>query len=97
MDCENWVTDIKNAKKSCIVQNKVTKVHYLFQNGKEMVEEYNMETEVLIRRAWKVRTELGGEGVWDVEIGDPEPKINTDAVLIAENSNQVKFVYLTKT
>ncbi|GLV31759.1 uncharacterized protein CBL_07518 [Carabus blaptoides fortunei] len=54
-----------------------------------MVEEYNLETEVLTRRSWKVKSNLGADGGWEVEIGDPEPKpLNLEATYIFENSNQ---------
>ncbi|CAH2046996.1 unnamed protein product, partial [Iphiclides podalirius] len=41
-----------------------------------MVEEYNVDTQVLLRRAWKVKGNLGGEGKWLVEVGDPIPEVN---------------------
>lgn len=90
--CDSWLTTLKNAKKSCIQQNNLRKVHFELANGKELVEEYNMDTSVLTRRAWRFKSELGAEGDWKVEIGDPEPTIGlTDSVLIKENSNQVNI------
>jgi hypothetical protein len=67
------------------------KVHYQFSPGEEMVEEYNCETDVLIRRAWRKKTSLGEEGQWDVEIGDPEAQfLNIDQVGIKESSSAVR-------
>lgn len=59
-----------------------------------MVEEYNCETDVLIRRAWRKKSSLGGEGQWDVEIGDPEEHfLNIDQVLIKESSSAVRHLF----
>jgi hypothetical protein len=57
-----------------------------------MVEEYNRETGVLIRRAWRKKNTLGGEGQWDVEIGDPETQfLNLDQAGIKESSSAVRL------
>ncbi|GBP22585.1 Protein DPCD [Eumeta japonica] len=54
-----------------------------------MVEEYNTDTEVLLRRTWKVRGKLGGEGKWDVEVGDPIPDVtNAETIDIIESKDQ---------
>lgn len=66
-----WYKMLMNAEKSCLKDDKIKKIHYKLEDGREMVEEYNIDTQVLLRRAWKVRAQLGGEGKWDVEIGDP--------------------------
>lgn len=85
----DWKTTLKNAKKTCIQQGNLRKVHYELPSGKEMVEEYNMDTSVVTRRAWKVKKELGGEGQWSIEVGDPEPAgLSSEQVLIKENSSQ---------
>lgn len=85
----DWFNRLLKAKKSCLIQNHFRKIHYLFENGQEMVEEYNMDTKVLSRRAWRVKNELGGEGEWDIEVGDPEPSCLQKEQLITENSTQV--------
>ncbi len=46
------------------------KVHYKFYDGREMVEEYNSETGVLSRRAWK-KNNILKSSKWEVEVGDP--------------------------
>ncbi|XP_051164413.1 protein DPCD [Leptopilina boulardi] len=74
MSCEDWLKCIKDAKKTAIIQNGCRKVHYLLKDNKEMVEEYHLNTGVLIRRIWKEKGKLGQEIGWKVEIGDPEPK-----------------------
>lgn len=60
------------------------------EDGREMVEEYHLETNVLIRRAWKEKGKLGQDIGWNVEIGDPEPKQNNiDICGIQESSSAV--------
>ncbi|XP_018569951.1 protein DPCD [Anoplophora glabripennis] len=85
----DWFAQLKKAKKSCIVDGKLKRVHFDFGDGREMVEEYNLDTNVVTRRAWRHNKELKGEDKWEVEIGDPEPVYNKEeTVLIRENSNQ---------
>lgn len=84
----NWLTQLKNAKKSSIVDGKLKKVHYDFENGQQMVEEYNLDTNVLTRRAWKCKTGLKSDDQWDIEIGEPEPVFSKDDLLIKEDSSQ---------
>lgn len=73
-----WFHSLLGAEKSCLKADKIKKVHYKFEDGKEMVEEYNADTQVLLRRAWKTKSKLGGEGKWEVEIGDPIPDLSSN-------------------
>lgn len=84
-----WVSLLQNAQKSCMVQGNLKKVHYDLADGRELVEEYNTDTGVLTRRAWKVKSDIGGDGQWDIEIGDPEPTRLRDDNYIKEDSTQV--------
>lgn len=84
-----WVSDLLKAKKSSIVQNNLLKVHYALPDGKEMVEEYDMNTYVLTRRAWKIQNKIDCEGEWSIEVGDPEPTIMQQDSFIKESSSQV--------
>lgn len=85
----DWLSQLKDAKKTCLIENNLKKIHYDLGNGKELVEEYNINTNVLTRRAWKRKTELKSEDQWDIEIGDPEPIYNIEEnILIRENSSQ---------
>lgn len=82
----DWLPYVTSAQKSCLIENGVRKIHYNLPDGKEMVEEYSMETDVLQRRIWKVSNSIRGEK-WMVEIGDPIAQFdNVDAVGIKENS-----------
>lgn len=86
-----WYQNLLRAEKSCLKEDKIKKIHYKFEDDKEMVEEYNVDTEVLLRRVWKVKGKLGGEGKWDVEVGDPIPNAtpSIDNVEIVESTDQV--------
>lgn len=88
-----WYRSLLDAEKTCLKEDKLKKIHYKFLDDKEMVEEYNVDTQVLLRRAWKVKGKLGGEGKWDVEIGDPipnaTPAVDGATADIVESKDQV--------
>lgn len=85
----DWFSQLKNAKKTSMEENNFKKIHYDLGNGQELVEEYNLDTNVLTRRAWKRNTELKNDDQWEIEIGDPEPIYNkNENILIRENSSQ---------
>ncbi|XP_032458057.1 protein DPCD [Nasonia vitripennis] len=70
---EQWLKLLQDAKKTAIIQDGKRKVHFLMTDGREMVEEYSVDTNVLVKRAWKEKGKLGQEIGWVVEVGDPEP------------------------
>ncbi|XP_066598530.1 protein DPCD [Prorops nasuta] len=74
MAAESWLKALQTAKKTAIIQDGKRKVHFLFEDNKEMVEEYHLETNVVVRRAWREKGKLGQNIGWVVEVGDPEPK-----------------------
>ncbi|XP_014218386.1 protein DPCD [Copidosoma floridanum] len=86
---EQWVKLLQDAKKTAIIQDGKRKVHFLMGDGREMVEEYSMETNVLVKRSWKEKGKLGQDMGWVVEVGDPQPKItdNLETVGIRESSS----------
>lgn len=89
-----WYRSLVDAEKTCLKEDKLKKIHYKFDDGREMVEEYNVDTQVMCRRAWKVTGKLGGEGKWDVEVGDsiPDATPNND-VDIMEANDQVTSLF----
>lgn len=92
-----WYKSMLAAEKSCLKEDKIKKIHYKFEDEREMVEEYNIDTQVLLRRAWKVNGKLGVNEKWEVEVGDPIPNatpVNTDAADIMECQDQVKIYFL---
>lgn len=73
-----------------MIERNSRKVHYDFEDGRELVEEYDLQTNCLTRRAWRTNKELKGEDAWEIEVGDPEPKYNAEQkCMIRENSSQV--------
>lgn len=56
-----------------------------------MVEEYSLDTNCVIRRAWKCHKKFGSQPYWDVEIGDPDPEFtkDMDTIGISETSTAV--------
>lgn len=92
-----WYQSLQAAEKSCLKEDKIKKIHYKFEDEREMVDEYNIDTQVLIRRAWKLKGKLRSDEKWEVEVGDPIPNAtptNTDAADIMECQNQVKYYFL---
>lgn len=85
------MSSLLNAKKSCLKQNHLLKVHYALPDGREMVEEYDTNTDVLTRRAWKLKNAIGDGDDWSIEVGDPERTVlMKDGSVIQENSSQVR-------
>ncbi|GLH01995.1 Protein DPCD [Gryllus bimaculatus] len=84
---QTWLEKIKKSEKIGLIQDGKRKVHYRFREGEEMVEEYSMDTDVLVRRAWRKRGTLGADGIWEVEIGDPEPNSSNFESLGIKESN----------
>lgn len=69
------------------------------EDGKEMVEEYNMDTNVLVRRAWKEKKDFTETAGWIVEVGDREPKLNNIETFGIQESSSTPFITrrITKT
>ncbi|XP_038678022.1 protein DPCD isoform X2 [Scyliorhinus canicula] len=67
MAAQSWLESLKGAKKTALVQDGKKKVHYLFLDGSEMVEEYDVSNDQLIVRKWKRKSQLGSQGHWQVE------------------------------
>lgn len=81
MSYERWMNYIRNAEKSSFCSGKIRKIHYKFNDEAEMIEEYSMETGILIQRAWKKQNNLLGLQTgssefngslynWDIELGE---------------------------
>ncbi|XP_053978965.1 protein DPCD [Hylaeus anthracinus] len=94
-----WLNLIQSAQKIAIIKDGKRKVHFLLEDGREMVEEYHLETNVLLRRAWKETGKLGQNTGWNIEIGDPEPMQNNIEVYGIQESSSNPFITrrITKT
>lgn len=96
---ETWRNALKLAEKTVILNNKVRKVHYKFRDGRQMVEEYNDDTECINKRMWKTAGGLSLVGEeetpadWVIEIGDnPTRKlsnVDNSGLNLRESSDQV--------
>jgi len=66
-----WPERLKKATKTSIVQDGKRKIHYTFEDGAEMVEEFDLRNHDILVRKWQKKGTLGGKQDWEVEIGDP--------------------------
>ncbi|XP_013865646.1 protein DPCD [Austrofundulus limnaeus] len=71
MAVQKWIDVLKLSKKTALIHDGKRKIHYLFTDGKEMAEEYDMKTDELIVRKWRHKSTLGGQSSWEVEVGEP--------------------------
>ncbi|KAM4749932.1 protein DPCD [Anableps anableps] len=93
MAVQNWIDVLKSSQKTALIQDGKRKIHYLFKDGKEMAEEYDLKTDELISRKWRQKSTLGVQGVWQVEVGEPmnsPPALNPD--VIKENCSNPVFM-----
>lgn len=65
-----WFEMLKSARKTSFVQDGRRKLHYLFPDSQELVEEYDIKSGLLLVRKWKSKTTIGAEKKWDFEIGE---------------------------
>ncbi|XP_015271426.1 PREDICTED: protein DPCD [Gekko japonicus] len=91
---DNWLAQLRSARKTALLGDGKRKIHYLFDNGKEMAEEYDMKTNQLLLRKWREKNALGAYGSWQVEVGEPTmPAVGTlDRELIKESSTNPVFM-----
>ncbi|XP_052861891.1 protein DPCD [Anopheles cruzii] len=89
MSYAHWLQLIRNAEKTSSLQGNVRQVHYRFPDGREMAEEYSTETGVIIRRAWKKKTELMRKEEWEIELGEPLPVgLNSNELVLQEAATE---------
>jgi hypothetical protein len=53
-----------------------------------MVEEFDVETNKLLLRKTRKPTVLGGEGSWEIEIGEENKKSILNEIIITPNSSK---------
>ncbi|KAG9262508.1 protein DPCD [Astyanax mexicanus] len=89
MAVQSWSEVLRSAKKTALISDGKRKVHYLFTDGSEMAEEYDMRTDELILRQLRSKTKLGGAGQWQVEVGERNPSAvpSTDTEIKESSSN----------
>lgn len=76
-----WLHRIQTAEKTSIISGEFRKFHYKFTDGREMAEEYSLQTGVCMRRAWRNATSLtkGPSAEWQLELGDVVRPLNPSA------------------
>lgn len=75
--------------KTSIISDGRRKVHSVFVDESEMVEEFDVITDELLLRRVRRPTTLGGEGPWVIEVGIDEQRtraFNPDLDLVRESS-----------
>ena len=94
-----WLNYLRMAEKTSILRGNIRKVHYKFHDGAEMLEDYSLETGMLVRRSWKIKRslltstsdELQGDlnfGV-DIEVGDAVRPLGQSEFLVKESVTEV--------
>ncbi|XP_040892287.1 protein DPCD [Toxotes jaculatrix] len=94
MAVQSWVDVLKSSKKTALIHDGKRKIHYLFTDGKEMAEEYDLKTDELIVRKWRQKSTLGSQGQWQVEVGEPlaSSVASLDSDVIKENCSNPVFM-----
>uniref|UniRef100_A0A3B4VFY3 Protein DPCD n=1 Tax=Seriola dumerili TaxID=41447 RepID=A0A3B4VFY3_SERDU len=94
MAVQSWSNILKSSKKTALIHDGKRKIHYLFTDGKEMAEEYDLKTDELIVRKWRHKSTLGAQGQWQVEVGEPlaSPVASLDSDVIKENYSNPVFM-----
>ncbi|XP_066475230.1 protein DPCD isoform X1 [Tiliqua scincoides] len=89
-----WLERLRAARKTALLGDGKRKIHYLFEDGKEMAEEYDVTTNQLLVRKWREKTALGAYGNWQIEVGElPLPVLAAlDRELIKESSANPVFM-----
>ncbi|XP_028269301.1 protein DPCD [Parambassis ranga] len=94
MAVQSWIDILKSSKKTALIHDGKRKVHYLFTDGKEMSEEYDLKTDELIVRKWRLKNTLGGQGQWQAEVGEhlAGPVTSLDSDGLRENCSNPVFM-----
>ncbi|XP_026159831.1 protein DPCD isoform X2 [Mastacembelus armatus] len=94
MAVQSWIDILKLSKKTALIHDGKRKIHYLFTDGKEMAEEYDLKTDELIVRKWRNKSTLGGQGQWQIEVGEPlaDPVASLNSDVIKENCSNPVFM-----
>lgn len=79
MSYEIWLGYLQSAEKTSMISGRLRKVLYKFPDGRQMAEEYNLDTGIVQRRAWKKCKQLMGQPEWEVELGEEPRQLNWSA------------------
>ncbi|XP_029510751.1 protein DPCD-like [Oncorhynchus nerka] len=94
MAVQSWSDLLKASTKTALIHDGKRKIHYLFTDGKEMAEEYDLTTDELIVRKWRSKSTLKGQGPWEIEVGEPVPSTVAclESDVIKENCSNPVFM-----
>uniref|UniRef100_A0A8D3EFL5 Protein DPCD n=1 Tax=Scophthalmus maximus TaxID=52904 RepID=A0A8D3EFL5_SCOMX len=94
MAVQSWIQTLKSSRKTALIHDGKRKIHYLFTDGKEMAEEYDLKTDELIERKWRNKSTLGAQGQWQVEVGEPlaNPVASVDSGVMKEHCSNPVFM-----
>ncbi|XP_071393263.1 protein DPCD [Centroberyx affinis] len=94
MAVQCWADLLKSSRKTALIHDGKRKIHYLFTDGKQMAEEYDLKTDELIVRKWLCKSALGAQGQWEVEVGEPltAAAASVDSEVIKENCSNPVFM-----
>ncbi|KAK6178062.1 hypothetical protein SNE40_012898 [Patella caerulea] len=85
-----WLEKLKKAQKTCLIQDGRRKIHYTFDDGNELSEEYNEKNNDLIVRKWCKKGTLGGTSGWEFEVGEElKPRSLDSEGLMESNTNPI--------
>lgn len=62
---------VPGGKKTAVNRDGLQKIHSVFDDGTECVEEFDQTTQLLVSRRWKRVTRIGRAEEWEVEVGEP--------------------------
>ncbi|XP_016362705.1 protein DPCD-like [Sinocyclocheilus anshuiensis] len=97
MAVQHWADTLRKAKKTALIADGKRKVHYLFEDGSEMAEEYELKTDELVLRKWRHKSTFGGQGQWTLEVGETNPNGVTSDLIKESSSNPLFMRKDTKT
>lgn len=96
-----WIDYIRNAEKASFISGKLRRIHYKMTDGAEMVEEYSMDTGILVKRAWKKKRDIlctdatenmnSADFNWDIELGEKIQPLKNSEFLVKESTSEVRF------
>jgi hypothetical protein len=67
------------------------KVHTTFDDGSEMVEEFDLKTDELLVRMRRTKTVLRKDSEWEYLVGDPPRRFNADTTTLVESTANPAF------
>lgn len=94
-----WIDYIRNAEKTSFISGKLRRIHYKMTDGAEMIEEYSMDTGILVKRGWKKKLDVlctasaddmnSAHYNWDIELGEKIQPLKNSEFLVKESISEV--------